>query len=148
MVRGPSGKILNQRFDRDGYLRVHINGHQHRSVHVHLIMARVFLGPAKGRQVRHLDSNKTNNHVCNLKYGTPKDNARDRISDGKHGPKRKKFNKYRVRRSDGVVFKTTSEAARAVRCSPSLIWRVLHGKRKTSGGYTYEWEGGSDSNET
>lgn len=45
---------------------------------VHILTAKVFLGPARGRLVRHLDDDPSNHGVANLLYGTPVQNAQDR----------------------------------------------------------------------
>lgn len=49
---------------------------------IHRIVAEVFIGPATGPLVRHLDDNRSNNHVSNLAYGTDADNSRDRGANG------------------------------------------------------------------
>lgn len=50
---------------------------------VHKIVAAAFLGPARGRQVRHLDGNPRNNAVGNLAYGTQADNEADKVAHGR-----------------------------------------------------------------
>lgn len=57
---------------------------------VHSLVAEAFHGPRPdGMQVRHLDGNPSNNNAANLAYGTPKQNAADRIAHGRncHGEK-------------------------------------------------------------
>jgi len=45
---------------------------------VHQEVAKAFLGPARGRQVRHLDGDPLNNNLNNLAYGMAKENQEDR----------------------------------------------------------------------
>lgn len=61
------------------YLRVRflINGKQ-RQEYVHNLMCEHFIGNKNGLQIRHLDGNKNNNALYNLKLGTSKENAEDR----------------------------------------------------------------------
>lgn len=55
------------------------------TIFVHREVARCFLGTKpKNREVRHLDGNKLNNEITNLKYGTKKQNQRDRLLHGTH----------------------------------------------------------------
>lgn len=53
------------------------------SRHVHTLVLTAFVGPRPaGMQCRHLDGNPANNHVNNLKWGTPRENQHDRIAHG------------------------------------------------------------------
>lgn len=52
---------------------------------VHRLVAEVFLPrPVGATQVRHLDGNKLNCHVDNLRWGTAKENAADKLLHGTH----------------------------------------------------------------
>lgn len=52
--------------------------------YVHILVAMVFFGPkSDSLVVRHLDCNKHNNNLDNLKYGTPKENSQDSIALGR-----------------------------------------------------------------
>jgi len=55
-----------------------------RRFNIHRLLALVFLGnpPSPSHQVRHLDGNKTNNHISNLAWGTPQENTSDSIRHG------------------------------------------------------------------
>ena len=45
---------------------------------VHVLVAQAFLGSRpEGMHVCHIDGDKTNNNLSNLKYGTPKENWQD-----------------------------------------------------------------------
>jgi hypothetical protein len=53
-----------------------------RTVYVHELVLLAFVGPRPPMEerceIRHLDGDKTNNNLSNLKYGTVKENAADR----------------------------------------------------------------------
>jgi len=50
---------------------------------VHALVLLVFIGPRpEGFQCRHLNGNASDNRLSNLRYGTPKENARDKIAHG------------------------------------------------------------------
>jgi hypothetical protein len=58
-----------------------------RTMQVHQQVALAFIGPAEGRQVRHLDGNRLNNKLENLAYGTPRENQNDRRDSKYKGAK-------------------------------------------------------------
>jgi len=69
-----------------GYLTVGLyrDGQMH-IVALHRLLLEVFMGPCpEGMQCRHLDGNKQNNNLCNLKWGTPFENTADRTVHGTH----------------------------------------------------------------
>lgn len=57
---------------------------KNRNSYVHAIVLNAFVGPCPdGMECRHLDGDKTNNNLTNLKWGTPAENANDRDLHGK-----------------------------------------------------------------
>ena len=82
--KNTSGGILTKDIAPNGYHIVHLylNGHP-KTVRIHQLVAAAFIGPRPtGMQVRHLDGNKSNNHISNLAYGTPSQNEQDKRSHG------------------------------------------------------------------
>ena len=135
---GPSlrkGQIKSQVLtSRYGHLGVHLSKNGvGRSVHVHRLVAAAFLGPCpEGQQVRHGPNGVTDNSVSNLCYGTRSQDGLDKRRDGTHGGKP-------VRRSDEVEFISIAVAAEEMGCWPSAISDVCRGKRKSAGGYGWEY---------
>lgn len=79
-----NAKQINPDTDKDGYPRVILvhNGRRF-TVKVHKLVLLTFVGPCPdGMQCRHLDGNKTNNHVLNLAWGTRAENANDKTLHG------------------------------------------------------------------
>jgi hypothetical protein len=73
------GQELKTRKDKDGYSRFNttIDG-KHSTLLVHRLMASTFLGPTpSGQVVDHIDRDKTNNKVENLRYATKKTNVQN-----------------------------------------------------------------------
>jgi hypothetical protein len=67
-----------------GYVRVtlHLSGRQS-TITVHRLVMQAFVGPPpEGLEVRHLDGDRTNNRLSNLRYGTASENMQDRIRHG------------------------------------------------------------------
>lgn len=85
-VRGiKRGKILRTHPDRNGYLRVRLSrGGIVTNRVVHRLVCEAFHGPApEGRPwALHGERGESVNTPDNLRWGTPKDNARDRVRDG------------------------------------------------------------------
>lgn len=81
--RGYGMRPMGVHLDRYGYLKVVLTANKIRKkLSVHKIVAMAYLGERGELQVRHLDGNKVNNSLSNLKYGTAKENAEDRHLHG------------------------------------------------------------------
>lgn len=67
-----------------GYLSVGLSQNNKRKTYaIHVLVLEAFCGPRPpGLFACHRDGNKTNNHVSNLYWGTPKQNTADRIAHG------------------------------------------------------------------
>ena len=88
--------------------------------HIHRIVALAFLGPALGRQTRHLDGNNFNNAVENLMWGTAKENASDRHL---HGTTVKGEQHYRAKFSESDVARIRLLHYQGL--GPSAIGRIV-----------------------
>lgn len=79
--------LMRTRIGKDGYTRVTLQTSENEKVvrRIHVLVARAFLGPSKGRFVLHGDGNYTNPELSNLSYGTQKQNNQDKYRHGTHG---------------------------------------------------------------
>jgi len=78
-----TSKILCKKLDRDGYFQIGLRklGDRHKIwFSIHRLVALYFLEPPdnQNNQVDHIDNNKTNNKVENLRWVTKKDNILNR----------------------------------------------------------------------
>lgn len=77
------GRELKQTKHKNGYLSVKLSGKidGSKTEYVHHLVLRAFVGPRpvteERGEIRHLDGDKTNNALCNLCYGTVKENRQD-----------------------------------------------------------------------
>lgn len=79
-VRGPRG-ITSGVLGNAGYLQACIT---RKTKNIHVLVAEAFIGPRPtGYHVCHLDGDKKNNNLSNLRYDTPKANWEDFRSSGK-----------------------------------------------------------------
>lgn len=139
-----SGKLLTINQDRNGYPAVSVkdsNGKSHQ-VPIHRLLAESFIpNPEQKKTVNHKDGNKLNYDLSNLEWATYSENIKHAYDNnlmfqvdenGKSVP-----NRVPVRRSDGVVFRSMSEAARCSGCSCTSVRSVLLNKMGSVNGYTF-----------
>tara|TARA_R110000868_G_scaffold13919_5_gene65150 strand:+ start:88 stop:576 length:489 start_codon:yes stop_codon:yes gene_type:complete len=69
-------KLLKPFADRNGYLQIRINN---KTITIHSLVAYVFIGERPHKmQIDHIDRNKQNNRLDNLRYCTRSENNRNR----------------------------------------------------------------------
>lgn len=80
-------RLMKQRIGTDGYPRVTLQDKDGRKVvrQTHLLVARAFLGPARGRKVLHKNGKRTKCYLSNLEYGSHRANMEDKYRHGTHG---------------------------------------------------------------
>jgi hypothetical protein len=87
-------KFKNHFYLKNGYLMVSLTKNKRqKNYSIHYLMAITYIGekPSPSHQVMHLDNNKENNTIANLKWGTPRENHMDKKNHGtfqegeKHG---------------------------------------------------------------
>ncbi|QQV88768.1 HNH homing endonuclease [Acinetobacter phage Liucustia] len=71
------------------FVRIHNRETQGaKQFYVHRLVAEVFIGDIKGKQVNHIDGDKSNNDVSNLEIVTPSENIRHSHKTGLSKPRR------------------------------------------------------------
>ena len=83
-LRRHAGRMLKQGRKPAGYPVVGalIDG-KVKSLYVHRLVLEAFVGPCpEGHVARHLDDDKSNNHLSNLVWGTESQNAYDKVRNG------------------------------------------------------------------
>ena len=96
-VRGlQRGKILKQRTDKDGYMRVTLfKEGKRKDKRAHRVVIQAFVGEhPEGMETRHLDGDRTNNNINNLQWGTSSENTMDTVKHGRHNHASKERCKY------------------------------------------------------
>ena len=134
--------VISQVLTKKGYKKVHLSYKgMTKTELVHRLVAIAFIsGYDINLQVNHKDENKTNNNVENLEWCTPSQNCN-------HGSRKQRiFSKQRrpiiQKYRDGTIcnyFIGLNEAAKITRISAGHISNVCCGKRKTAGGYIWQY---------
>lgn len=135
------GTVLKPRMINSGYFLVHLrdrNGKRFGKL-VHRLIAETFIeNPENREQVDHIDEDKTNNAVKNLRWTTPKENTNHgtgivRAAIGRSRPVKMLSEKGEVVR----VFLSATEAARELNIKQGSITNCCRGKHEHAGGHKW-----------
>jgi len=146
------GKIMKGSFDGN-YLNVSLTkDRKTKSVRIHRLVAMAFMPNHDGLpQVDHIDCNKLNNRVDNLRWCTSAENTRFAKENGLLHPipyaERSEWyrersaaaNRKPVIRSDGKWYKSTTDAAKDLGVSRGAVSHVLRGLTQLCQGYSFSY---------
>ena len=134
-------RMMKLNTDPNGYLRITLKGGGRQLTSaIHAIALQAFDRDRRSGEIaRHLDGNKLNNHISNLKWGTQSENVRDCINHGTHSSfsarhlTDKKAQKALDLRVEGNTYKVI---AKKLGVSTHVIGDLLSGK-SFGGRYKY-----------
>ena len=112
-VKNHHNKELRQYLDRYGYYYVSLSGKKYK---VHRLVANNFLGGVNGMEIDHIDTDRKNNSLGNLRIVTRKENAnnpRTILNLKKHATKYAKAYGKRVIDKNGAIYPSIIEAHRS-----------------------------------
>ena len=146
-------KILKTFVSANGYVKVTLfKDGKHSQKYVHRLVAEAFIpNPDNLPVVDHIDSDKLNSNVSNLRWCTTYQNVHYAIENGtlsleentKHlqtdeaKTAQKKACSRPVVRSDGKVYESMAAAARDLGCARQAVGQCVRGISKTCMGYTF-----------
>lgn len=125
MNRG--GRELHRYLDRHGYYYVSLGGKKYK---VHRLVASAFIGDVDGKEVDHIDTNRKNNSLDNLRIVTRKENAnnpRSILNLKKYASKYAKVYGKRVVSKNGDIYPSIIEAHRSTGIPrPTIQYHLKH----------------------
>lgn len=135
--------IMNPSVNSRGYLvtALSIDGVR-KVVTIHRLVLETFKpNPDKTLIINHIDEDKTNNNLKNLEWCTYAENSN-------HGnAQRNRIKSYQrpvVCLENNIVYNSILDASKALNLKATSICRVLKNKRKSTGGYHFEYTDGAN----
>ena len=138
------GRILKQSDHNRGYKTVSLHGKRYLA---HRLVAITFIGNPENKPcVDHIDEDKTNNDVSNLRWVTHSENTLHSMENGSHVNNREAKDRQAktiIISKDNIIRKYNSiaECSRYLKCNPSAISYVLSGHNKSIKGYSVKYAG-------
>lgn len=154
-------RIMHQSLAANGYYVVNLNNQGYKTFYIHRLVADAFIpNPFSHKCIDHIDANRLNNTLENLKWCSYSENnnnpiTRKRMSDGSKGfsPSEEMIEKLRLRISkpvrqmdlDGKLIKVWESPQTASKqlglCSQTIYRCCNHPERsKSAGGFKWEYE--------
>ena len=132
-----TGKRIQTKKD---YLQVTLSkGKINKTIYIHQLVARAFIGepPTPDRYcIDHIDRDRYNNNVENLRYVTHKENSSN-TSFIKHNNKKVQILAVDMNTLNVTLYDSIADASRNTNTHYTSIQKVLGGTRITSNGYKF-----------
>lgn len=117
---------------KNGYVQVMLyKDAKGKTYSVHRLVAEVFIPKIEGKyHIDHIDHDKTNNHIDNLRWCTPQDNHENMTTN-------RKVAQYDLSGNLIKIYSTTKQASANTGCTH--ISEICRGNRKTGNGYIFKY---------
>lgn len=137
--------FLKKCIHSNGYEQVNIRiGNKYVTKLIHRLVAVAFIpNPDNKPCVDHIDGNKRNNYVSNLRWVTPVENANNIIAKKRSIENRKSHNEKKIVAISGeinVYFNSIIEASIILGVDRTSISKCLKGQRGKAGGYVFKYQ--------
>lgn len=137
--------LLKKCIHSNGYEQVNIRiGNKYVTKLIHRLVAVAFIpNPDNKPCVDHIDGNKRNNYVSNLRWVTPVENANNIITKKRSIENRKSHNEKKIVAISGeinVYFNSIIEASIILGVDRTSISKCLKGQRGKAGGYVFKYQ--------
>ena len=135
-------KYLKKTLSRKGYYQVHLRDTRKHSktCHVHRLVAETFIpndDPINKTTVDHINGDKTNNHISNLRWLSNSENSSLGNQNKDCSFLYKPIKAIKIETQEEYIFKNHKECCVFTGCTQTDISSVLNGRQKTSHGYFF-----------
>lgn len=128
-------KLRKQSTDGDGYKRCNIGKNKYR---VHRLVAMAFIpNPDNLPVIDHIDGNKTNNNVENLRWVDYRENTQAAFDMGLNPSGKKRDILVLDSENNASLYESQVEASKATGVPAKAISKVCRGVEKSRGGYRF-----------
>lgn len=131
-------RMLKPSINQNGYLQLQLykNG-KRKNYLVHQLVGKAFIpNPNNLIEINHKDENPLNNKLENLEWCT-------RAYNNNYGTRTQRISKMVMatnkENKNTIIFKSISQAERELKIANASIIACCKGKRKSAGGYTWEY---------
>ena len=144
-------KILTPQKDHKGYLYVRLyNGDKWKYFKVHYLVAKTFIPNVNNEPtVDHIDRNKQNNEVSNLRWASYVEQANNKdktniikkmkkLGKKKYPNRAEKIKQFNKNNEYIKTFNSSREASRLLNISETSISNCVNGYSKTAGGFIWK----------
>lgn len=142
-VRNSRGRILKPNIKSPRYhtVRLYSGGrYDFEDRLIHQLVAETFLEHEPGCEVNHIDGNRYNNDVSNLEWVSHQENMKHAVRlNLVDTSKACTAHRKPITCSNGKVYSSIREASKELGILESCISACLHGRYRTSGGYTFNF---------
>ena len=143
-VRNSKGLIIKPHINKCGYIELHLGKEgKHFNKKVHRLVAEAFIpNPENKPEVDHIDTDKTNNIVSNLRWASKVENANNPLTilnRRNNNGKNKITQQYSLDNILIAEFKSSSEAARVLQLDRRPLSKAAQ-FNKVYGGYIWKYK--------
>lgn len=137
-VRRKDTKYIRKVNTLNGHIRVKLT-HDGPTESVARLVAETYISNPEGKSdIRHIDGNKSNNHISNLEWVSHSDTQKDSYGNGVNAPGHDKLPKKIRIIETKEEFPSISSCARHIHGTPSGIRQCLNGQLLSYKGYHFE----------
>lgn len=135
-------RIMKFNITKDGYYSIKLKDDNKYTHHmVHRLVAEAFIKKPDNileYEVDHIDNNRQNNNISNLRWVTHKENLDKSFELGNQNKLKRKVIQYTLKGEKINVYESVNEAFRQT--NVRHISECALGKRNTAGGYIWKYE--------
>lgn len=138
-------KLLKPFYTKDGYLQVDLCLQKRKSVRVHRLVWEAFYGKIPdGMEIDHIDTNRENNRLSNLRCVTSMENSQNPITKKRQADSakrtfRKSVNQFTLEGEFVKAWTSTREIERELGYNHASISLCCNGKLKQAYGYVWKY---------